>query len=529
VTEPATIPALLDDAATRRSGVTAVVDGDVTLTYAELLDRARTFGAALVASGIVPGERIAIWAPNRVEWVVAFLGTSLAGGVLVPINTRFKGPEAVEVLTRSRARVLVTVSEFLGTDYVALLDETEADLDDLAIVVVVGDRVPTRCVSWSDFADRASADALAEVDRRRSAVAADDPSDILFTSGTTGHPKGVVQTHGRTLLVATDWVAMTGLAEGDRYLMVNPYFHMFGLKAGILACVAAGATMLPEPVFDVDRVLARVEAERVIVLPGAPTIYGAILDHPGRADRDLSSLRVAVTGAADIPVELIRRIHDELPFSVVVTGYGLTEGGTAAATSSGDDPETIATTVGRPRPGFELRIVDPSGADVPHGEPGEVLLRGGSIMSHYLDDPEATAAALSADGWLRTGDLGTVDDAGYLRIVGRSKDMFIVGGFNAYPAEIENALLRHPDIRQAAVVGVPDDRLGEVGMAFVVLAPGATVSGDDLVVWSRGQMANYKAPRRVEVVDELPVGATGKVLKDELRARAARIASEATT
>ncbi len=350
---------------------------------------------------------------------------------------------------------------------------------------------------------------------------ADDASDILFTSGTTGKAKGVVQTHGRTLQVATDWVAMTGLTAGDRYLMVNPYFHMFGLKAGILASVAAGATMYPEPVFDVERVLARVESEGITVLPGAPTIYQSILDAPSRAERDLSTLRVAVTGAADIPVELIRRVQQELPFSVVVTGYGLTEGGTAAATSPDDDPTTIATTVGRPRPGFELRIVGADGTDVAGGDTGEILLRGPSIMSHYLDDPEATAATLSDDGWLRTGDLGVIDDDGHLRIVGRSKDMFIVGGFNAYPAEIEDSLLRHPDIAQVAVIGIPDQRLGEVGMAFVVPRVGTSPSEDEIVAWSREQMANYKVPRRVQLIEALPVNATGKVVKDELRARAA--------
>jgi acyl-CoA synthetase (AMP-forming)/AMP-acid ligase II len=266
-------------------------------------------------------------------------------------------------------------------------------------------------------------------------------------------------------------------------------------------------------------VLARVAAERITVLPGAPTLYQSILDHPDRGRHDLSSLRVAVTGAADIPVDLIRRVVDELPFPTIITGYGLTEGGTAAATSPGDDIETIATTVGRPRPGFELRIVDGDGADAPAGEPGEILLRGGSIMSHYLDDPEATAEALATDGWLRTGDLGVVDASGCLRIVGRAKDMFIVGGFNAYPAEIENALLRHPDIQQAAVIGIPDERLGEVGMAFVVLRGGASATGQEIVAWSRDQMANYKAPRAVEIVDELPLNATGKVQKDQLRAR----------
>jgi len=313
---------------------------------------------------------------------------------------------------------------------------------------------------------------------------------------------------------------MTGLAAGDRYLMVNPYFHMFGLKAGILASVLAGATMYPEPVFDVDRVLRTVAEEQITVLPGAPTIYQSILDHPERDSYDLSSLRIAVTGAADIPVSLIERIFAELPFELVVTGYGLTEGGTAAGTRLGDDPETIATTVGRPRPGFELRIVDGDGNDLTAGEAGEVWLRGGSVMSHYLDDPEATAEALDADGWLRTGDLGVVDDAGNLRIVGRSKDMFIVGGFNAYPAEIENLLLGHPDIAEAAVIGIPDERLGEVGMAFVVPRQGAHVDDNEVVAWARDNMANYKAPRRVEVVESLPRNATGKVVKDDLRSRA---------
>jgi acyl-CoA synthetase (AMP-forming)/AMP-acid ligase II len=358
-----------------------------------------------------------------------------------------------------------------------------------------------------------------EVDGRRARLGPDDPSDILFTSGTTGLPKGVLMSHGRTLCVATDWVKMTGLAAGDRYLMVNPYFHMFGLKAGILASIASGATMLPEAVFDVDRVLSRVENERITVLPGSPTLYQAILDQPGRGDRDLSSLRVAVTGAADIPVELVRRMDEELPFSTIITGYGLTEAGTAAATSPGDDVETIATTVGRARPGFEIRINDERTGDVPLGEPGEVLLRGASVMVGYVDDPEATRLALSPDGWLRTGDIGVMDGAGCLRIVGRAKDMFIVGGFNAYPAEIENVLLRHPGISQAAVIGVPDDRLGEVGMAFVV--PGSEpVTPDDIIGWCRDEMANYKVPRRVALVEELPINATGKVMKDVLRQRA---------
>jgi HIP---CoA ligase len=520
----ATIPAVTAAAAARYGDRLAVADGDTRLTYGELLARARGFGGALVASGVEPGDRVALWAPNGAEWIVAVLGLFQAGAVLVPVNTRLKGVEASDILARSRARALVTVTDFLGTDHLALLRDAGADLPDLRTIVVTRGPVPAGAEPWHGFLARATDGDRAEVTRRAADVSEGDPSDILFTSGTTGVPKGVVMTHGRTLRVATDWVAMTGLGPDDRYLMVNPYFHMFGLKAGILACVAAGAAMFPEATFDVDRALARVAGEGITVLPGPPTLYQAILDHPDRHRHDLSSLRVAVTGAADIPVALIRRVAGELPFSTVVTGYGLTEAGTASATGPGDDPETVATTVGRPRPGFEVRIAGADGTGaLPPGETGEIVLRGPSVMAGYLDDPTATAEALAPDGWLRTGDLGVVDERGCLRVVGRAKDMFIVGGFNAYPAEIENHLLRHPDVAQAAVIGIPDERLGEVGMAFVV-----TRSGDPdgegaagIVAWCRDQMANYKVPRAVEIVPELPVNATGKVVKEELRARAA--------
>jgi acyl-CoA synthetase (AMP-forming)/AMP-acid ligase II len=258
------------------------------------------------------------------------------------------------------------------------------------------------------------------------------------------------------------------------------------------------------------------------VLPGAPTIYQAILDHPDRATHDLSSLRVAVTGSADIPVKLIERIYAELPFEVVVSGYGLTEAGTASGTGPGDSPEVVATTVGRARPGFEIKLIDAAGSEVAVGEAGEVVLRGPSVMWHYLDDPDATSASLSDDGWLRTGDVGTMDADGLLRIVGRSKDMFIVGGFNAYPAEIENLMLAHPAIQSVAVIGIPDDRLGEVGMAFVILEDEPVATPDELIAWCRDHMANYKAPRQVLIIDALPLNATGKVVKDELRALAGR-------
>lgn len=508
---------LIEVAADRYGEHTAIVDRDARLTYSQLVEESREFGAALVASGVGKGDRVSIWAPNSVEWVTAVLGLFQAGATLVPINTRYKGAEAADMLRRARVKVLVTATEFLGTDYVAMLREAAPELPDLRDVVVARGPVVNGTVGWAEFLGRADDVAREEVAKRSSALGPDDPSDILFTSGTTGVPKGVVMTHARTLRVATDWVAMTGLRAGDVYLMVNPYFHMFGLKAGILASLAAGATMLPEPTFDLDRALQRVQDEKVTVFPGAPTIYQALLDHPSRDDHDLSTLRIAVTGAADIPVELIRRISAEMPFETIISGYGLSEAGTASSTGLQDDVAAIATTVGRVRPGFELCIVDQDGNPVADGQPGEVLLRGGSVMSHYLDDPEATAAAFTAEGYLRTGDLGVLDDEGRLRIVGRVKDMFIVGGFNAYPAEIENSLRRHPAVRDAAVVGIPDERLGEVGMAFVVRESDSTATAEEIIAWSKDEMANFKVPRRVEFLDALPLNATGKVEKTKLR------------
>jgi acyl-CoA synthetase (AMP-forming)/AMP-acid ligase II len=515
-----TIPALITAAAERFGALTGVIDGDRRLSFTALSLEAEAFGASLVSSGIQPGDRVSIWSFNSAEWIIAALGVWQAGAVLVPLNTRFKGLEAADILARSRAKALVTVTDFLGTDYVTMLRDSGVDLPDLRTVVVARGSAPAGTSGWSSFLALGSPSHRDEVARRRSAVVGDSPSDILFTSGTTGAPKGVVSTHQRTLAVARDWAAMTGLREGDRYLQVNPYFHMFGLKAGILTSLSAGAAMLPEAVFDTEHVLARVAEERVTVLPGSPTLFQSLLDHPDRDRFDLGSLRAATIGAADIPVPLVRRVLDELPYSLLVSGYGLTEAGTATGTGPDDEAETIATTVGRPRPSFEVRIVDRSGSDVEPGDTGEILLRGDSVMLEYLDDPEATAQTLLPGNWLKTGDLGRLRPDGCLQIVGRVKDMFIVGGFNAYPAEIESYLLRHPDLQGAAVIGVPDPRLGEVGMAFVVRRPGAAVSAEEIIEWARGQMANFKVPRRVEFVGDLPVNATGKVAKDVLRAMA---------
>ncbi|MGV9744362.1 FadD3 family acyl-CoA ligase [Rhodococcus zopfii] len=471
-----TIPEMVLSVGDRFGDAEAVVDGDLRITFTELVDRVRRAAGALASAGIDKGDRVAIWAPNSAEWIVAAFGILTSGGVLVPVNTRYKAQEADDIIRRSGAKAVLVQHGFLGLDFQAPGDIPVIDLQS----GFLSSGAPFEC-----------------------AVDGEDIADIMYTSGTTGRPKGVMMNHAQTLRMFSEWCDLADLRRGDRYLVVNPFFHMFGYKAGLIASMIRGATVLPVPVLDVDEVLALVEREKVTMLPGPPTLYQALLAAPG--GHDLSSLRAAVTGAADIPVELIRRIRSELPFETIMTGYGLSEGGTATASRRGDSFEQIATTVGLPCDGIEVRTADDN----------EVLMRGYNVMQGYFDDPHATAEAIDADGWLHTGDLGEIDGDGRLRIIGRKKDMFIVGGFNAYPAEIEGFLLAHPAVDQVAVVSVPDDRLGQVGKAFVVSK--TTVAPEDLISWSRERMAGFKVPRFVEFLDALPLNATGKVMKDRLR------------
>lgn len=517
---PATIPALLARARDAFGDDEALVDDERRLGFTELDEAARRAARALVAAGVAAGDRVAIWAPNGGRWVIAALGAFLAGAVLVPLNTRFKGAEASYVLRRARVKLLFTVGDFLGADYLALLRAAEP-VPSLASIVLLDGEPRPGALAWPELLRHADAVSEAEIDARATALSGDAVCDVLFTSGTTGHPKGAMLTHGATVRAYDAWATLVGLVRGDRYLIVNPFFHAFGLKAGIVACLARGATIVPHAVFDVERVLERVVAERITVLPGPPTVYQSILDHPARARFDLGSLRLGVTGAARVPVELIERIRRELGLAIV-TGYGLTEAtGIVTMCRHDDDSETIARTAGRPIPGVELRLVDDQGAGVPRGEPGEVLVRGDNVMRGYFDDDQATAAAIDEHGWLRTGDVGRLDARGNLTITDRMKDLFIVGGFNASPAEIEAVLGGHPAVAEVAVIGVPDQRLGEVGCAFVVPRAGATVTADALIAWSRDRLANYKVPRRVLLVGALPRNASGKVLKNELRSAAA--------
>ncbi|TXS76658.1 MULTISPECIES: FadD3 family acyl-CoA ligase [unclassified Streptomyces] len=523
------VPGLIRSAARRFADHEAVVEGRTRVTYAELGARVERAAAACLAEGVRTGDRVAVWAPNTLDWIVSALGAVSAGAVLVPLNTRFKGAEAVYVLSRSRARLLFVTGTFLGTSYVAALRRAAGEgdgpgplpgLPHLEQVVVLSDDAPADFLTWKDFLAAGDAVGPERTRERAESVAGTAASDIVFTSGTTGRPKGAVITHAQSLRGYAIWSELAGLRAGDRYLIVNPFFHTFGYKAGVLACLMRGATMVPQSVFDVDTVLANVAAERISVLPGPPTLHQSLLDHPSRDAYDLSALRLVVTGAAVVPLRLVERLRSELRIAAVLTAYGLSEAsGIVTMCRRGDEPAVIASTSGRAIPDTQVRVVDAAGVPVAPGTPGEVLVRGFNVMGGYFEDPAATAAVLAPDGWLRTGDVGVLDAAGNLRITDRIKDMFIVGGFNAYPAEIEQLLGLHPDVSDVAVVGVPDGRLGEVGRAYVVRRPGAELTGGDLIAWSRREMANFKVPRTVEFVTELPRNASGKVVKGELRGR----------
>ncbi|WP_353231297.1 FadD3 family acyl-CoA ligase [Pseudomonas helleri] len=518
-TAPVTLAQLVFSSAEQFAGRTAIEENGESIDFAQLPERVMAFTRGLMAMGIQAGDRVGIWAPNSTDWILAALGIHCAGAVLVPINTRMKGLEAADVLERSGCRLLFIQQRFLEVDYPDMLaPHRPASLEHL--VVLEGDRPQSPAdLTVTQFLRSAAIIDAQSARRRALAIGPDAICDLLFTSGTTGKPKGVMSAHGQNLRAFREYAKIIGLVPGDRYLIVNPFFHAFGYKAGWLTCLIAGATILPHAVFDPEQVFQRIARERISVLPGAPTLYLSLLAHPQLKQTDLSSLRIAVTGSASIPPSLIERMRNELGFAVVTTAYGLTEcGGLATICDPQDSAQVIAGTSGRPIAGTEVSIRDPHNQALDAGQTGEICLRGFHVMQGYFQNPEATREAIDTDGWLHTGDVGRLDEAGNLIITDRLKDMFIVGGFNCYPAEIEAALIRHPAIAQVAVIGLADARMGEVGCACVVLREGAELDEGQLIAWSREHMANYKVPRRVCFLSALPLNPSSKVAKNELRA-----------
>jgi len=529
---PRTLPAVLRAAAETHGDRAAYVEGERSLSYAGLLDEVRQTARGYAGLGLEPGDRVVVWAPNSIEWAVAALAVSYAGGVLVPANSRYTGHEVADLVRRTRAPLVVVHDGFLGRTQVAdLLDQP--DLDALRALVRIPDSLnqtgtqegsdsarsvqTIRVVAFTDLPGRGSDVEVDHVEARANAVSPDDVADILFTSGTTGRPKGAMSAHRQTVGVADVWASLGGVTAEDRYLVVNPFFHSFGYKIGIVVGLLTGCTLYPVAAFQVDQTMRLIEDAGITVFPGAPTLYQSLLAAPSRSEHDLSSLRLAVTGAAVVPVVLIERMRapgpEGLAIDNVVTAFGMTEAVVATMCRDGDSADLVANTCGRAVPGMEART----------GDQDELLLRGDYVMLGYLDDPEATREAIDPDGWLHTGDVGTLDVDGNLTVTDRLKDMYISGGFNVYPAEVEQALMRFDGLVDVAVIGVPDERMGEVGQAWVVPAfddrGEPVIAQEDVIAFAKERLANFKVPRTVQLTHSLPRNLGGKVLKTELRAR----------
>ncbi|WP_051752630.1 FadD3 family acyl-CoA ligase [Streptosporangium amethystogenes] len=533
-----TVPRMLMGSAERFGDRLAVIDGETRFTFRELLDAAMEVARGAIALGIERGDRVSVWAPNSHRWIIVSLGLHCAGATVVPINTRYRGREAREILARVRAKAVFVDGGFLGYDYAGAvrdpgedgegLEGVDASLTDLVVVDMLAGAAAgdPRLLGWDDFLARAK-EVSAEAARDAAmAVQPADLADVIFTSGTTGRAKGVTLPHGPSLDLYATYGRIWGLRPGDRYLVTLPFFHTGGNKAGMITSLMHGLTIVPMAVFDPVEAMRLVESYEVSVMNGPPTIYYSLMESAERESYDLGSLRVAATGAAVVPVALVERARSELPFEHFITAYGMTECfGTATMCRMGDSADVIAGTNGRALPGIELRVVDSEGQDLPSGEPGEVLIRAATITPGYWEDPQATAEAIDADGWLHSGDIGTLDADGNLKITDRLKDLFFVGGFNVSPAEVEQVLARHPAVAEVAVVGVPDQRLGEVPKAYIVPRRGAEATAEEIIAWARERVANFKVPRTVELVSTLPRNASGKVLKGDLRGPAARRAT----
>lgn len=527
--QPSTIPRLLVRAAERFGAAEAISDLGVSVSFTELLDSTLEVARSLAALGTRPADRVAIWAPNSHLWMRAMLGAHTAGNTVVPINTRYRGEEAREILQRTTAKVVFIDSSFLSFDYIGALVDVDDEVGveargnllaiidvapDATAVAATGDRPAV--LPWTEFLDLAEQTPLEAARSRAMAVLPTDLSEILFTSGTTGRAKGVKHQHGPAIELYDVYGRTWGLRQGDRYLISLPMFHAGG-KSGILTCLIHGLTAVPMAVFEPVAMMKLIETERVSVMNGPPTVIFSLLDHPDRASYDLSSLRTSATGAAVVPVAMVERVQTELPFEHFITAYGLTECyGTATMCRLEDTAETIANTNGKALPGITVRVIDGDGNDCVVDETGEVLVKGNNVTPGYWDTPEQTIEAIR-DGWLHTGDVGSLDKDGNLKITDRLKDLFLVGGFNVSPAEIEQLLVRHPAIAEVTVIGVPDERLGEVARAYVIVRPGTEISESDIISWSRERIANFKVPRSVVFVDSFPRTASGKVLKGDLR------------
>ncbi|MGI8706554.1 MAG: AMP-binding protein [Sphingomicrobium sp.] len=522
-----TIGALFDETAARHANQSALISRhqDVRWTYGELKERVDALAVGLVAQGLRPGDRLGIWAPNCAEWALVQFAAAKAGLVLVTINPAYRTSELEYALNKTSCVALVTACSLKTSNYVAMLRELAPELAEapagalcaqrlpqLRLVVTLGDELHAGCLPFAALSSGARPDLPDN-------LYPEDAINIQFTSGTTGLPKGATLSHRNILNNGYFLGSRIGLTAEEKVCIPVPLYHCFGMVGGNLACIAHGATMVyPAETFDPLAVLQAVEAEGCTALYGVPTMFIAILNHPDFGKFDLSSLRTGIMAGSPCPISVMREVIDRLHMREITIAYGMTETSPVSFQSDRDDPlELRVSTVGRVQPHLEVKIVDTDGKTVPRREAGELCTRGYSVMLGYWDDPDRTAEAVDCDGWMHTGDLATIDDAGYCRIVGRIKDMVIRGGENIYPREIEEFLLTHPAVADAQVIGVPDKFYGEELCAWIVPKPGAALTEDDVRAHCCDRIAHFKVPRHICLVEGYPMTVTGKVQKFAMR------------
>ena len=484
-------------------------------TYRQLLGWSREVAAGLLARGVRPGDRVGIWSPNCAEWVAVQYATAMIGAILVNVNPAYRTTELDFVARQSGLAVLVSATAVRSSDYRAMAEQVAPGLPALREVVYIGEP------SWDHLVADGTGVEPGELDRIGAGLGFDDPINIQYTSGTTGFPKGATLSHHNILNNGYFVTELLGTTEADRFCLPVPFYHCFGMVMGNLGATSHGATIvIPAPLFDPAATLRAVQDERCSALYGVPTMFIAELALADFGSYDLTSLRTGIMAGSPCPVEVMRRVIGEMHMGGVAISYGMTETSPVSTqTRTDDDLEARTATVGRPLPHLEVKIVEPStGVVVAHGTPGEICTRGYSVMLGYWEEPERTAEAIDAAGWMHTGDLGVMRDDGYVNVVGRIKDLVIRGGENIYPREVEELLYGHPDIEDVAVIGVPDERYGEELMAWVRMRSGRPpLTAADLSEHFRGRIAHHKIPRYVKVVDAFPMTVTGKVRKVEMR------------
>lgn len=501
-------------------------------TWQQLGDAVDRHARALMALGVQPGERVGIWAPNCAEWCITQFASAKVGAILVNINPAYRASELEYALGQSGCRWMICADAFKTCDYHAMLLGLIPELansqpgamacerfPELRGVVSLAIAPPTGLLAWHDLqarADAVSAQALAE---RQAQLQPGDPINIQYTSGTTGFPKGATLSHGNILNNGYMVGESLGLTEYDRLVLPVPLYHCFGMVMANLGCMTHGTTLIyPNDAFDPLATLRAVAEEKATALYGVPTMFIAELDHPQRCDFDLSSLRTGIMAGATCPIEVMRRVIDEMHMAQVQIAYGMTETSPVSLqTGAGDELERRVTSVGRTQPRLESKVIDADGNTVPRGDIGELCTRGYSVMLGYWNNPKATAQSIDVEGWMHTGDLAVMDEQGYVRIVGRSKDMIIRGGENIYPRELEEFFFTHPAVADVQVIGVPCSKYGEEIVAWVRLHPGHQVASDELREWARARIAHFKVPKYFRFVDEFPMTVTGKVQKFRMR------------